>query len=118
MTVASDAMEKWVDGVVTKKWGVFAAARALHIATTGYDGRLRELAEKGPASRRPMVSTEAVPGSQPPNDNVFRLGQILAWLANSLGEWGGRLERRRQVPELLAPLVRAAGRLRAPIMLA
>ncbi len=54
-----------------------------------------------------MTPTETVPGSQPPNDNVFRVGQILAWLANAPGEWGARLERRRQVPELLAPLVKA-----------
>jgi hypothetical protein len=47
-------------------------------------------------------------GSQPPNDDVFRVGQILAWLANSLGQWGARLKRRRHVQELPAPLGRAA----------
>jgi len=111
--VSSTALESWADAAVTKRWGVLAAARTLHIARTGHDGRFQTLAENAPASRRTMVSTDPVPGSAPPNDNVFRVGQILAWLANSLGEWGGRLERRRQVPELLAPLVRAAGHPRA-----
>jgi hypothetical protein len=63
--------------------------------------------EQAPASRRAMMDTAAVPGSQPPNEDVFRVGQILAWLANSPGEWGARLDRRRQVQELLAPLMRA-----------
>ena len=111
-TVSRAALESWADTVITNKWGVRAAARTLHIAQTGYDGRFCTPTETAPASRRAMVPTNAVPGSTPPNDNIFRVGQILAWLANSLGEWGGRLERRRQVPELLAPLVRAVGHTR------
>jgi hypothetical protein len=114
-TVSMAALETWADATVTEKWGVLAAARTLHIVRTGHDGRFPTLAEKAPATRRTMVSTDPVPGSAPPNDNAFRVGQILAWLANSLGEWGGRLERRRQVTELLAPLVRAAGHPRARI---
>jgi hypothetical protein len=114
-TVTWAALESWADTVVTNKWGVQAAARTLHIARTGHDGRFCTPAERAPASRRAMVSTNAVPGSTPPNDNIFRVGQILAWLANSLGEWGGRLERVRQVPELLAPLVRAVGHPRSRI---
>ena len=111
--VNMEVLERWADHVVTKRWGVLAAARTLHIARTGWDGRFSDLMEKASASQRAMEPTTTVPGSQPPNDNVFRVGQILAWLANALGEWGGRLERRRQVPELLAPLVRAAGHPRA-----
>jgi hypothetical protein len=114
-TVSRAALESWADMVVTNKWGVQAAARTLHIAQTGHDGRFCTPAEKAPASRRAMLSTNAVPGSTPPNDNIFRVGQILAWLANSLGEWGGRLERVRQVPELLAPLVRAVGHPRSRV---
>jgi hypothetical protein len=108
MTVATEVLETWADHVVTKARGMLAAARTLHIARTGYDGRFSDLMEKAPASRRAMTHTAAVPGSRPPNEDVFRVGQILAWLANSPGEWGARLERRRQVPELLAPLMRAA----------
>jgi hypothetical protein len=114
-TVSSAALESWADAVVTKKWGVLAAARTLHIWRTGHDGRFQAPTEKAPASRRAMVLTDPVPGCAPPNGNVFRVGQILAWLANSLGEWSGSLERRRQVPELLAPLVRAAGHPHAQI---
>jgi len=108
LTVTTEALERWADHTVASKWGVLAAARALHIIRTGADGSFSDPREKAPPSRRAMVPTDAVPGSQPPNDNIFRVGQILAWLANDLGEWGARLERRRQVPELLAPLVRVA----------
>ena len=106
--VATDALETWADHVVTKEWGMLAAARTLHIARTGYDGRFSDPTKKAPASRRAMTHTAAVPGSQPPNEDVFRVGQILAWIANSPGEWGARLERRRQVQELLTPLMRGA----------
>jgi hypothetical protein len=106
LTATTEALDRWADRVVAQKWGVLAAARALHIIRTGADGCFSDPREKAPPSRRAMVSVDAVPGSEPPNDNVYRVGQILAWLANDLGEWGARLERRRQVPELLAPLVR------------
>jgi hypothetical protein len=107
-TVANEVLERWADRVVTGEWCVLAAARTPHIARPGSDGRCSNLAEKAPASRRAMTPTAVVPGSQPPNDNGFRVGQILAWLANILGEWGARIERRRHVQEILAPLARAA----------
>jgi hypothetical protein len=69
-----------------------------------------------------MVRGQLVPGSEPPmvrgqpvagqrdtkRQPVLGVGQILAWLANQLGERGGRLERVSQVPELLTPLARVA----------
>ena len=56
-TVSRAALESWADTVVTNKWGVQAAARTLHIARTGHDGRFCTPAEKAPASRRAMVPT-------------------------------------------------------------
>jgi len=112
--VTVPALAAWTDGILTNKWGVMAAARAFHIARTGFDGRPVDSRERGPASQRRVVSTRPVPGSEPPNDNVFRVGQILAWLANAPSEWGARLEKRRQVPELLAPLVRHSSDGRVP----
>jgi len=106
--VSDTALQRWVDSTVTQKWGVQAAARTLHIARSGYDGCLADRRDNAPASRRRMIKSDQVPGSDPPNANVFRVGQILAWVANRPDEWGARLERRRQVPQLLAPLLRAA----------
>jgi hypothetical protein len=103
------AFDSWADSTLTKKWGALAAARAVLIFRTGWDGGFDASRESAPASRRGMAKAEAVPGSAPPNDNVFRVGQILAWLANSSSDWGTRLERRRDIPALLAPLVRSTG---------
>ena len=84
------ALNTWIDDVVTKKWGVLAAARTLHIAQTGFDGRFADPREKAPASHRTVAKTLGVPGSEPPNDNVFRIGQVLAWIANSPSESDAR----------------------------
>lgn len=85
LTVSKAALENWADAVVMNKWDVLAAARTLHIVRTGHDARSRTPAEKAEASRRTMVAMAPVPSSEPRNENVFRVGQILAWLANSLG---------------------------------
>jgi hypothetical protein len=108
MKVSAGALRVWTDTIVAKKWGVLAAARTFHITRTGYDGCLAVVSETGAASRRTMLRTDQVPGSELPNDNMFRVGQVLAWVANSPTEWGARLERRQQVPELLEPLIRLA----------
>ncbi len=105
--ISNTALERWVDSTLVKRWGVVAATRALHIAQTGYDARPADARDDAPASRRRVVRTDRVPGSDPPNANVFRIGQILAWLADRPGEWGARLERRHQISQLLAPLRRA-----------
>jgi len=55
-----------------------------------------------------MIETDAVPGNAPPNKDLFRIGQILAWLGNRPADWGARMERRNQIRTLLAPLARHA----------
>ena len=108
--ISPTVLNAWIDDFVTKKWGVLTASRTVHIARTGFDGRFADPRDKAPASQRRFVKTAEVPGSEPPNDNVFRIGQVLAWMANRLSEWGARLDRRLQIPGLLAPLLLAAGR--------
>jgi hypothetical protein len=102
----SDAA-KWVDGPIANKWGSLAAIRALHIIETGRDGVPVDRHERVPPSRRRVSTGAPVPGSCPPNDDVFRIGQVLSWLANRRTEWGATIERRRQIPDLLTALMNA-----------
>jgi hypothetical protein len=77
----------------------------LHIVQTGRDAiPLDSNDRKRPPSRRRVTSGSAVPGSEPPNEDLFRIAQVLAWMANRATEWGTAVERRRQIPQLLRPL--------------
>jgi hypothetical protein len=103
--VTDEQLRDWVDGDINRAWGAWTATRVLHIARTGCDaiedGRVR-----GPKpSERPVRSGASIPGSSPPNNNVFRIAQVLAWIANRPGDWGTAIRRRREIPRLIAPLL-------------
>jgi hypothetical protein len=118
MTVPSAELTEWVDTTLSKKWGVVTAARALHIIRTGQDAAMLDRAEKSRASERSVVAGHPVPGSRPQNEDVFRIAQVLSWLANRPREWGSALERRRQIPALVRPLTRVARAQPAPTLAA
>ena len=98
---------QWADRTVAEEWGVLAAARLLHIARTGHDARFATARWRGPLSQRPMVPGASVPGSAPPANTVYKVSQILAWLAGQTREVAARIERRSQVVPLVRPLARA-----------
>jgi len=103
--VTDEQLREWVDADINRAWGAWTATRVLHIARTGCDaiedGRMRGIKP----SERPVRSGASIPGSSPPNDNVFRIAQVLAWIANRPGDWGTAIRRRREIPRLIAPLL-------------
>ncbi|MGE5359810.1 MAG: DUF932 domain-containing protein [Bacteroidales bacterium] len=98
---------RWVEKELSEQWGSVAAARVLHIARTGNDAAPLTRQWRGPSDRRPMAATMAVPGSAPPNNTLYRLSQILSWMAGQTGELSARTERRAQVSALTRRLAHA-----------
>ena len=103
-TVTERKFIDWIDTTLAKEWGHTAAVRALHITRTGHDIVALGSPSKCRPSERMTTPGRRVPGSDPPNDNVFRVAQVLAWLANRTGEWTAAVQKRRQIPDLLVPL--------------
>jgi hypothetical protein len=104
--VGAAALDAWADNLVTPRWGLTAAARLLHIVRTGRDARLARGRPGLPASAREVIAGPEVPGSAPPNDNLFRVGQALAWVAKSRAEVDARFEREHEIHGMLVPLRR------------
>jgi len=93
--------------MVAEKWGVLAAGRVLHIARTGRDARVATRRWRGPLAERPMIAADRVPGSAPPAGTVYKVTQILAWMAGQTCEVAGRIQKRSQVVALVRRLALA-----------
>lgn len=102
--VSLKTIDEWADGTLRSLWGLKAATRALHIASTGCDARVLP-PFKG---RRPTtVKTQeagSVPGSPACAENLFDVSQILAWLAKERRDVQEQVEWRSQIPALMAGL--------------
>src|SRR5688572_8349761 len=95
----------FADDELAKAWGVKAAARFLHIATTGFDGELTLPFEPGPPHAKTMLRTRRVPGSPAHSTSVYDASQILAWIAKDRGDPHERVDRVLQIPELMQMLL-------------
>lgn len=109
--VDAEQVTAWADSALAAAWGPLNAARVLHLVRSGVVVRFpgahsRDEAKLAP-SRRTVVHETHVPGSEPPNDNLYRVSQALSWVAGSRTELEGRQERLRQIPALLKALRKA-----------
>lgn len=104
ITVGPDRLNQWADGVLCEAWGIKAAARALHIASTGYDAEIVGAYNNKTPSTVPIRQTRQVPGVPSVSRNIFDIAQILAWLARDRKSFQEQLRWRQQVGELLEPL--------------
>ena len=95
----------FADDELAKAWGVKAAARFLHIATTGFDGELALPFEPGPPHAKTMLRTRRVPGCPAHSTSVYDASQILAWIAKDRREPHERVDRVLQIPELMQMLL-------------
>jgi hypothetical protein len=93
-------VRKWIDGPIAQRWGAEAAARVLNIAQTGHDCRVRVRRGMTP-SRLPVQKGEPVPGSAPPNGNLYRLSQVLAVVAHRRREVEAVHDRVADIPVLM-----------------
>lgn len=105
-TVNRDTCQKWIDTVVTKAWGVKAAARAWHIINEGHDVKFYDPFEKGKATEKTVIRQGPVPGATVPATNVFAIAQVLAWLAQDRRDVYEQQLWRQQIPALINPLMR------------
>ncbi len=102
--VSANALCRWVDGPVSYRWGLMAAARVLSIVTRGKDGEPSRTPRGGPASVRDIPHPRDVPGAVAPCDHAYGIAQALAWVAARRSEVAERLQWRRDIPELMAQL--------------
>jgi hypothetical protein len=98
-------IETWADEVLNQAWGVHAAARACHIAKTGYDGQIEDPFEKAPPHEKRVTSECEVPGSCAPVSNVFHLSQVLSWIASHRNSIEDRMVKTREIYGLIEPLI-------------
>lgn len=104
--VGEDRLRAWVDGPLLDTWGVKAAARAHHIATTGHDAELKDPFERAKPSGRGMRSGASVPGAPAAARNAFAISQALAWIARQRRDVQEQVEWSRQIPPVMRSLLR------------
>jgi hypothetical protein len=103
--ITTGQIETWADDVVSRTWGVHAAARTCHIARTGYDGTIEDPFEKAPPHAKRVKSEIEVPGSCAPVENIFHVSQTLSWIASHRNTIEDRLIKTREIYDLVSPLV-------------
>jgi Domain of unknown function (DUF932) len=101
-----DKLTNWIDGQVAGKWGVKAATRTFHIAISGKDVQIKPFAKKTLPSEKEVEIGKQVPGSSNPAKNLYDVSQVLTWLAGQRNDVEEQLNWQRDVPELMAALVK------------
>ncbi|MDE0634763.1 MAG: DUF932 domain-containing protein [Candidatus Poribacteria bacterium] len=106
-------IEDWLENVVSKKWGIHAAARTQHIAKTGKDAKFKMVSV--PVKNQKVKYTDLattpnsegeVPGVNAPVTNAYGISQILSWLANQQGTLQEGIKRMEDIPKLMQALLR------------
>ena len=96
---------KWVDKDLRKGWGFKAAARTIHIARCGSDGKIIGQFKGSTPTTIVMQKTKPVPGAPQECRNLFDLSQILSWLAKERRDVQEQLEWREGISDLMHPLL-------------
>jgi hypothetical protein len=102
--VDSDKLTSWIDNQVADKWGVIAATRAFHIATSGKDIKVVPFAKKALPSEKEVEMGDVVPGSEQPANNLYDVSQVLTWLCGQRNDVEEQLNWQREVPALMTAL--------------
>jgi hypothetical protein len=96
---------RFADELVAPAWGALAAARYLHIATTGYDAQFAYPFERSAPSAKTMSPTRRVPGSPAPARTAWDACQALAWIARDRRDQHERVAWMLQIPELMQEML-------------
>lgn len=99
-------IEYWIDEVVAKKWNANAAARAYHIAKTGYDGNVAPPQKDVTPHEREVSRTDEVPGAFAPVRNAYDISQVLSWIAGHRGTIQEQLKWMMDIPYLMDALLK------------
>ena len=81
LKISAPDLVAFADNQLAERWGVRAAARFLHIATTGFDAEPAQPFESGLPHAKSMRPTRRVPGSPLQVRTVYDASQALTWLA-------------------------------------
>ncbi len=103
--ITEDTLEKWTNEHLAKRWGVKAAARAWHITRSGCDVSFADPFEKGLPTEKTVRVESVVPGAILPGNTVYAVAQSLAWLAKERRDIQEQLQMKREIHELLKPLL-------------
>jgi len=99
-----DEAAKWADTVVSKEWGLHAAARVWSVIRFGEDGDVVASKQNRLAHEQELTSTAAVPGAPVPTENLFHASQALSWVAGTRKNIQDRLQFIKDIPALMKPL--------------
>ena len=103
-------IEHWLDKAVAKRWGVHAAAKAYHIAKTGYDAKFVNRSKKKKVKFNQLdlefQYRDPVRGSFAPVRNAYDISQVLSWLASQQGTIQDQLDRMMDIPYLMHTLLK------------
>ncbi len=103
--VDRDQLRDWADEPVREAWGPHLAARAFHIARTGWDGQIEGRFHRVPSSEIPLRPTQQIPGAAAPVTTAFHDSQVLSWLAKERKTLQDQLDKIMQIPLLMQQLL-------------
>lgn len=103
--VSEDKLERWTNKHLAKRWGVKAAARTWHITRSGRDVVFADPFEKGLATEKSVHFGKAVAGAVLPGNTIYAVAQSLAWLAKERRDIQEQLQMKREIHDLLKPLL-------------
>lgn len=103
--VRPERLRSWVDGPLSAAWGRRAAARVLHICSTGRDAAPLDPFAPGAASQKPLRPTVRVAGSPEQAGTLYDVMQAMSHVAGTRTD---ATEQRRML-EKLDDLLQALG---------
>jgi hypothetical protein len=103
--IKEDKLIQWTNRHLAKQWGVKAAARTWHITHSGRDITFVDPFEKGLPTEKSVHLGMEVPGAILPGNTVYAVAQTLAWLAKERRDIQEQLQMKREIHELLRPLL-------------
>jgi hypothetical protein len=103
--IMEDELEQWTNKNLAKRWGVKAAARTWHITRSGFDVTLADPFEKGLPTEKSVNIEKKVPGAILPGNTIYAVAQSLAWLAKERRDIQEQLQMKREIHDLLKPLL-------------
>ncbi len=107
-----EQIEQWLEKHVSETWNIYAAARAFHIAKTGFDGQFINRTNKGKDVKyNDLTFSEKtktqVPGAFAPVRNAYHISQVLSWLATQQNTVQKQLDWMADIPQLMRSLLTA-----------
>ena len=93
-----------MDRDVREHLGFKGAARAFHMARTGFDADVTGNYKDRTPSTIEMMATSRVRGTPTRSTNLFDLSQILSWLATQRRDVQEQLAWREKISDLMASL--------------